>query len=184
MSLNDKVKDPSIHIPYRDSLMTHILKDSLGGNCKTRMVATMSPRTRDLLEGIATCKFAMRVAMIKNTVERNESIDPGVIIAKLKQENMQLKAELALLRGGDVKDSLERYEVEECQDKVKEYMDSDDPSKKIILKDQLRIQECFYYFKTLLKEARASGGGMAKSYNKPDDNRSNKMMPNGPAASG
>lgn len=45
--------------------------------------------------------------MIKNQIERNERVDPKVIILKLKQENAQLKAELALLKGGDVKDELD-----------------------------------------------------------------------------
>lgn len=60
--------------------MTMILRNSLGGNCKTRMVATVSPALEDIDESICTCKFAARVALIKNTVERNESVDPGVII--------------------------------------------------------------------------------------------------------
>ena len=47
-------------------MMTLILKDSLGGNCKTRMVATMSPDADDLDESICTCRFAGRVANIKN----------------------------------------------------------------------------------------------------------------------
>jgi kinesin family member 6/9 len=48
-----------------------VLRDSLGGNCKTRMVATMSPKEEDIMESIATCKFAMRVALIKNDLIRN-----------------------------------------------------------------------------------------------------------------
>ncbi len=47
----------------------------------------MSPALEDLDEGISTCRFAMRVAMIKNSVVRNESVDPGVIISRLKKEN-------------------------------------------------------------------------------------------------
>lgn len=115
VSLNKSSNGENVHIPYRDSLMTMVLKDSIGGNCKTRMIATMSPRPVDIAEGIATCKFAQRVAMIKNQVERNERVDPGVIIQRLKQENAQLKAELALLKGGDVKDELDKYEIEECR---------------------------------------------------------------------
>ena len=65
--------------------MTRVLKDSIGGNCKTRMIATMSAEERDVLESIATCRFAMRVALIKNDLYRNEAVDPGVIIERLKK---------------------------------------------------------------------------------------------------
>lgn len=76
-----------MYIPYRDSMMTMILKDSLGGNCKTSMVATMSPDVDDLSESICTCRFAGRVANIKNQVTRNEAADPFIIIERLKREN-------------------------------------------------------------------------------------------------
>ena len=51
--------------------MTTILKDSIGGNCITRMIATMSPKQEDMAETVSTCRFAMRVALIKNNIERN-----------------------------------------------------------------------------------------------------------------
>lgn len=66
VELNRKARGENVHIPYRSSLMTTILRDSIGGNCKTRMVATMSARAEDIMESISTCKFAMRVALIKN----------------------------------------------------------------------------------------------------------------------
>lgn len=53
--------------------------------------------------------------MIKNNAILNESVDPGIIINRLKKENQELKAEIALLRGGEVKDKLESYEIEECK---------------------------------------------------------------------
>ena len=65
--------------------MTMVLRDSLGGNCKTRMIATVSPKEEDIPESLSTCKFAMRVALIKNDIVRNETVDPGVIIARLKK---------------------------------------------------------------------------------------------------
>lgn len=67
--------------------MTLVLRDSLGGNCKTKMVATISGEEGDIDESISTCKFAMRCAMIKNYVLKNESVDPAVIIERLKREN-------------------------------------------------------------------------------------------------
>jgi len=79
--------------------MTLILKDSLGGNSKTRMIATISAEKDDIEESISTCKFAMRVALIKNSLLKNEAVDPLLIIEKLKRENEELKAEIAFLKG-------------------------------------------------------------------------------------
>ena len=42
IALHEKIKNKKKHIPYRNSLMTTILRDSLGGNCKTVMIATLS----------------------------------------------------------------------------------------------------------------------------------------------
>lgn len=52
--------------------------------------------------------------MIRNSASRNETVDPGIVINRLKRENQALKAELALLKGEEVKDRLESYEVDEC----------------------------------------------------------------------
>lgn len=49
------------------------------------MIATMSPKLEDMMETISTCKFAQRVALIKNSVQRNETVDPAIIIARLKR---------------------------------------------------------------------------------------------------
>ena len=64
MALNKKSKGEQVHIPYRNSMMTMILRDSLGGNCKTKMIATVSPHPDDFGESLSTCKFARRVSKI------------------------------------------------------------------------------------------------------------------------
>lgn len=68
MSLNQKIKNKgkSPHIPYRNSLLTTLLKDSLGGNCKTVMIATISMDRSNQDETISTLRFAQRVKMIEN----------------------------------------------------------------------------------------------------------------------
>ena len=78
-----------------------VLRDSLGGNCKTKMVATVSADAVDLYESLSTCRFARSVSMIQNKVSRNEKVDPGVIISRLKKEVAELKAELAMAKGGE-----------------------------------------------------------------------------------
>ena len=65
------------HVPYRNSMLTSVLRDSLGGNCKTVMVATMSPEEPQLDETISTCRFSQRVALISNRLELNEEVRGG-----------------------------------------------------------------------------------------------------------
>jgi kinesin family protein 6/9 len=82
-------------------MMTMVLRDSLGGNCNTKMVANISATKEDIHESLGTCRFARSVQMIQNDMKKNERVDAGVIIAKLKKEVADLKAELALVKGGD-----------------------------------------------------------------------------------
>lgn len=56
------------HVPYRNSAMTHTLSDSLGGNCRTVMIATINIEQKQLDESISTCRFAQRFATISNEV--------------------------------------------------------------------------------------------------------------------
>ena len=63
------------HIPYRDSKLTRILEDSLGGNCKTTMMAMISPSSDAFGESLSTLKFATRAKKIKNEARINEDVD-------------------------------------------------------------------------------------------------------------
>ncbi|KAG0573700.1 hypothetical protein KC19_VG202000 [Ceratodon purpureus] len=75
------------HILYRNSMMTSVLRDSIGGNCRTVMIATVTIAQEQLPETISTCRFAQRVAMISNQVTLNEEIDPNLLIKRLKQQS-------------------------------------------------------------------------------------------------
>lgn len=59
------------HIPYRDSKLTRLLKESLGGNTRTVMVACISPAMRAIEETINTIKYAKRASAIKQNISRN-----------------------------------------------------------------------------------------------------------------
>lgn len=54
-------------------MMTSVLRDSLGGNCKTVMVATINPEARHTDESVSTCRFAQRVALIENKAVRKKA---------------------------------------------------------------------------------------------------------------
>ena len=57
----------SMYISYRNSMMTMCLRDSIGGNCKTRMIANLSCDFDDVFESLSSCRFVIKVALIKNT---------------------------------------------------------------------------------------------------------------------
>ena len=59
------------HIPYRNSKLTRILTDSLGGNSKTSLIVTCSPSTYNITETVSTLRFGTQVKTIKNKVRRN-----------------------------------------------------------------------------------------------------------------
>jgi len=79
------------YIPYRDSVLTWLLKDSLGGNSKTIMIATVSPAESSYGETLSTLRYASRAKNIVNKPVVNE--DPNVkLIRELRAEIRRLKA--------------------------------------------------------------------------------------------
>ena len=88
------------HIPYRDSKLTRLLQDSLGGNSKTIMVACVSPADSNVEESINTLRYAQRTRNIKNSVVRNVAVAAvsPVEVARLKRENQMLKLQLLQLQ--------------------------------------------------------------------------------------
>lgn len=87
------VDGKSTHIPYRDSKLTRLLQDSLGGNTKTLMVACLSPADNNYDETLSTLRYANRAKNIKNKPKINE--DPKDALLREYQEEIQkLKAML------------------------------------------------------------------------------------------
>ena len=95
IALNEKMKGFNRqHIPYRNSLMTTILKDSLGGNCKTVMIATISSENDQIEESLSTLRFSQRVGQLENEIRKNEKVDLSAVVKRLEQEKLQLIREL------------------------------------------------------------------------------------------
>jgi hypothetical protein len=83
------------HIPYRDSKLTYLLSDSLGGNSLTLMLACLSPTAANHDESLSTLRFAERVKSIKNQAKIN--MDPLMLrILELEEEVEALKRRLKL----------------------------------------------------------------------------------------
>ncbi|KAL2076650.1 hypothetical protein ACEWY4_027753 [Coilia grayii] len=93
-------KSKKTHIPYRDSKLTRLLKDSLGGNCRTVMIANVSPSSVSYEDTHNTLKYANRAKEIKSSLKSNVvSLDShisqyAVICEKQRAEIQQLKQKL------------------------------------------------------------------------------------------
>merc|ERR1719446_1186371 len=88
------VDGKSAHIPYRDSKLTRLLQDSLGGNTKTVMVANCGPADYNYDETLSTLRYAYRAKSIKNKPRINE--DPkDAMIREFQDEIARLKEKLA-----------------------------------------------------------------------------------------
>ncbi|XP_049319454.1 kinesin-like protein KIF6 isoform X2 [Astyanax mexicanus] len=141
------------HIPYRNSMMTSVLRDSLGGNCMTTMIATVSVDKRNIDESISTCRFAQRVALIKNEALLNEELDPALLIARLKKEIQSLKAELAMVTGEQRSDELTAEEIQRLEEQVKVFLDDHDLDGTLDLgPDMRKIHYCFSLLKARVQE--------------------------------
>ncbi|XP_061599259.1 kinesin-like protein KIF6 [Cololabis saira] len=136
------------HIPYRNSMLTSLLRDSLGGNCMTTMIANIAVEKRNLDESISTCRFAQRVALIKNEAVLNEELDPALLIARLKREIQSLSEELAMVTGVQRDGQLTAEETCKLEELVKTYLDDPDPDVTLSLgSDMRKIQHCFSLLK-------------------------------------
>ena len=162
-SINTK----SHHVPYRNTMMTMILRDSLGGNCKTRMIATCSALTEDLPESISTCRFAQSVSLVKNILTKNEVEDPEILIKKQRDQIEDLRNEIKLLKGEDQKEVLEENDIKLCKEAVDNYLKAEGFSNEIGFKDFLMLRECLTQMKIRYKnlESKVSSSTNSKTDN-------------------
>ncbi|CAG9464407.1 unnamed protein product [Pedinophyceae sp. YPF-701] len=84
------------HVPFRQSKLTSVLKDALGGNSRTVMVANIWGEDEHLDETLGTLRFATRVRLLQTDAVVNESNDPGFLMRKYERIIRELKQELAM----------------------------------------------------------------------------------------
>ena len=95
VALTDKTKRKE-YVPYRQSKLTHILKDAIGGNCKTIMIATIWPEEQFILDTLSTLNFAKRMKNVVNDLSVNIMLDKNAYVKKLNKEIKELKKELLM----------------------------------------------------------------------------------------
>eukprot|EP00439_Symbiodinium_sp_Y106_P073003 s1605_g13.t1 len=131
VALHSRSKGVQAHVPYRDSMMTSVLRDSLGGNCRTTMVGCIAAEASNIPESISTCRFAQRVAQITNNARVNEEdgllceLDPNLLISRLKKEVAELKEEVKVARAskdGQESEALTADALDQCRALVQQYV--------------------------------------------------------------
>jgi kinesin family member 11 len=90
--------EKSSHIPYRESKLTRLLQDSLGGRTKTCIIATVSPAKSNLEETISTLDYAFRAKNIRNKPQINSMISKRTLLREFTTEIEKLKGELIATR--------------------------------------------------------------------------------------
>lgn len=94
VALSERGRGQRAHIPYRNSMMTSILRDSLGGNCKTVMIATLSIDKSNEDETLSTARFAHRCQKLVNELHINEQLDLNTVVKRLQEQNIELSKRL------------------------------------------------------------------------------------------
>ena len=90
MVINSLTDGKSTHVPYRDSKLTRILQESLGGNSRTTLIINCSPSTYNEAETISTLRFGMRAKTIKNKAKINAELSPLELKQLLKKAQGQI----------------------------------------------------------------------------------------------
>ncbi|KAH3903322.1 related to Kinesin-like protein CIN8 [Saccharomycodes ludwigii] len=90
----NSLADKNPHVPFRESKLTRLLQDSLGGNTKTALIATISPAQMNFDETSSTLEYATKAKNIKNKPEMGELLLKDILVKNLATELSKLKADL------------------------------------------------------------------------------------------
>ncbi|CAO1616153.1 unnamed protein product [Sympodiomycopsis kandeliae] len=121
MVINALTDGKSSHIPYRDSKLTRILQESLGGNSRTTLIVNASPCAYNAEETISTLRFGVRAKSIKNKARVNAELSPAELKTLLKKAQSEaaryqqyiaaLESELKIWRSGTPVPEADRVEL-------------------------------------------------------------------------
>ncbi|XP_029935667.1 kinesin-like protein KIF9 isoform X2 [Myripristis murdjan] len=120
LALADRRRD---HVPFRQTKLTYALKDALGGNCNTVLVANIYGEAAQIEETLSTLRFGSRMKRVQTHPTVNEHIDPAAQIKKLEKEVQMLKEELSIYHGlavrpSNVYEPLSDAQVAEIQSQI------------------------------------------------------------------
>ncbi|RAH70175.1 putative kinesin family protein (BimC) [Aspergillus aculeatinus CBS 121060] len=138
--------DKSPHIPYRESKLTRLLQDSLGGRTKTCIIATISPSRSNLEETISTLDYAFRAKNIRNKPQINSTMPKKTLLREFTTEIEKLKGELIATRHRNgVYMSVDAYEEMTMESESRRIVNEEQRAKIESMESSLRhkVQELF-----------------------------------------
>jgi WD40 repeat protein len=145
-ALTDDSGRPHVHVPYRDSKLTRILQDSLGGNSQTVMIACVSPASSNYYETVSTLNYASRAQKIKNKPVVNH--DPvTALINSLRGQLMASQKELKNIKRLLIQHSIkyespsDPLEKDQASDEADDPFNSERPHKVKELEEKLKETE-------------------------------------------
>ncbi|KAM9025768.1 kinesin-like protein KIF9 isoform 2-T3 [Ara ararauna] len=143
------------HIPFRQSKLTYVLKDSLGRNCNTVLVANVHGEAAHLEHTLSSLRFATRMKWITTEPVLNEAYDREGTVKALEKEIALLKQELAIHdslanRSLVTYDPLSHVQIEEIKSQVHRYLKG--AIDEIDIVNLRQIQEVFKQFKLILSQ--------------------------------
>ncbi len=109
--INKLAENKTNYIPYRDSKLTRLLSQALGGNSLTAMICTVSPAAQNYYQTLSTLRFASRAKIIKNKAALNEIIDEKSVLEFYKSEVKRLQKELQNLKLNTSQNSIQDKEL-------------------------------------------------------------------------
>ncbi|XP_033964587.1 kinesin-like protein KIF9 isoform X2 [Pseudochaenichthys georgianus] len=172
LALADRRRD---HVPFRQTKLTHALKDSLGGNCNTVLVANIYGEASQIEETLSTLRFASRMKCIRTNPAVNEHMDPAAQIKKLKKAVQMLKEELSfgntlVDRPSVLYDPLSEAQLAEIDSQVQKYLEGS--LKEISIISVSQVQALFAKFKLAVQgQEQKVNARLRQTYNLGEENQ-------------
>ena len=130
-----KKNEPKLIPPYRDSLLTWILSESLGGNSVTMMLATVSPYEGNREDTVNTLRYALKAKSIINAVRVNEE-KGNVVLGAMQREMLELKAKLEKEQGNPDSEHALHAELSGIEEEMQKQVEA-----KVRAEAQLKAEE-------------------------------------------
>ena len=179
VALTERKGRANDHVPYRQSKLTHILKDSIGGNCKTVMVANIWPEEQFLQETLSTLNFAQRMGGVVNVASVNIQLDINAHIKKMTKEIKELKQELAMHntlanRGQINYDPYTPEEQKAQMDAAKKFLVGQ--TEELEFDSVRQAKELFYQIRHIYQKVKSLNSGKPQSQNLPDEMKQGQQV--------